>query len=292
MALWNPWGMCNERLNYCRSLEYDILGLPELHNVQNKKLWRNKCWITSEDAGIDEQGKCTDPAAGVAILLSSRFAKTICAQGSVGTRIVWVRLQGPVCSLFVVCAYIPHKYKKTKPCASDVLNDLKNLLKNCKKLKPTDCIIILGDFNCELQRNVPGCTGRWCMNQRPDNGHSEEVMDLLRTFDLFAVDSLFRPKKKCVTKFSTHKRVCNATYLQKEEKRRPKKLDYFFVSNRWKSSVTNSKTNWAPSVHRFGKRFDHCLLSITWSWRVKRTKCVARWRVKTTRLWTQRSGML
>ena len=30
MATWNPWGMCNERLNYCKSLNYDILGLPEL----------------------------------------------------------------------------------------------------------------------------------------------------------------------------------------------------------------------------------------------------------------------
>ena len=171
-------------------------------------------------------------AAGVTILLSSRFSKNVCTQGAVGSRIVWVRLKGSICSLFVVCAYIPHKYKTTKPCASDVLNDLKNLLTNCKKLKPTDCIIILSDFNCELQRNVSGCTGRWLMNRRPDDGHSNEVLDLLRSFDLFAVDSLFRPKKKCVTTLNTRKRICNATYLQKEVKCRPKKLDYLSSSSR------------------------------------------------------------
>ena len=89
MACWNPWGLSNERLNYCRSLNFDVLGLPELHNVQNKKLWQSKTWITSEDSRVDEQGKNTDPAAGVAILLSQRFSKKILAQGAVESRIVW-----------------------------------------------------------------------------------------------------------------------------------------------------------------------------------------------------------
>ena len=43
MACWNPWGMCKERLNYCKyHLDVDILGLTELHNVQNKKCWQKK----------------------------------------------------------------------------------------------------------------------------------------------------------------------------------------------------------------------------------------------------------
>ena len=64
MALWNPWGMCTERLNYCKAMNFDILGLPELHNAHNKKLWRAKHWVTSEDAEIDEQGKIqTQPQA-------------------------------------------------------------------------------------------------------------------------------------------------------------------------------------------------------------------------------------
>ena len=258
MACWNPWSLCNERLNYCKMLNYDILGLTELHNVHNKKQWCGKHWITSEDAAIDAEGKNLDPAAGVAILLSKRFSKKILAQGSVGARIVWVRLDGPVCPLFVVCVYIPHKYRKATPQAADTIHELSDLLTNCKNLKPTDCVIVMGDLNCELERNVQGCTGRWLMNKRPDDGHSSKVMDLLRSHDLFAVDSLFKPPRKCI--YATgNRRVCNATYLQKDKSRRPKKLDYFLVSNRWKSSVINSSTNWAPSVHRFGKVFDHAL---------------------------------
>ena len=52
MACWNPWGMCNERLNYCRSMNFDVLGLTELHNAQNKKIWKGRHWITSEDAAV------------------------------------------------------------------------------------------------------------------------------------------------------------------------------------------------------------------------------------------------
>ena len=105
MTLWNPWGMCNERMNYCRTINYDILGLPEMHNTHtyNKKFWHGKHWVTSEDATLDEQGKNTDSTSGVAILLSKRFADKKLAQGSIGSRIVWVRIDGPVCPLFVVC---------------------------------------------------------------------------------------------------------------------------------------------------------------------------------------------
>ena len=130
---------------------------------------------------------------------------------------MWVRIDGPVCPLFIVCVYIPHKYRKEKPFAEDVIKQLHELLKNCKNLKPTDCIIILGDFNCELQRNVPGCTGRWLMNRRPDDGHGEKVINLMRSHDLFAVDSLFRPKRKYMFGPNKKKHICNATWIQKDK---------------------------------------------------------------------------
>ena len=56
------------------------------------------------------------------------------------------------------------------------------------------------DFNCELERNVQGCAGRWLMNTRPDDGHNTKIMDFLRSHDLFTVDSLFKPQRKCILK--------------------------------------------------------------------------------------------
>ena len=56
-------------------MNFDVLGLTELHNVQNKKLWKYKRWITSEDDEVDDQGKTLDPASDVGILLSKRFSE-------------------------------------------------------------------------------------------------------------------------------------------------------------------------------------------------------------------------
>ena len=101
---------------------------------------------------MDEERNNSDPAAGVGTLLSQYFASKILTKGSVGTRIVWVRLDGPVCPLFVDCLHLsrPHKYKTSSPCAEDVIDQLENLLTRCRKLKPTDYVIVMGDFNCEV----------------------------------------------------------------------------------------------------------------------------------------------
>ena len=125
------------------------------------------------------------------------------------------------------------------------------------------------DFNCQLQRNVPGCTGKWCMTTKPDGDHGEEMLDLIRLHDLFAVDTLFKPAKK---RWGTERRsrLCNATHLQKDVTRRPTKLDYICVTNRWKSMMESVTVRWGPSEHRFGNKNDHGFLSVIWHWKTRR----------------------
>ena len=266
LGFWNPWSYSNERHEYCKSLNLDILGLGELHNVQGKSQFQEKRWICSQ-AAKEKDGKSTDPAAGVAILLSQRMTNRIMSSGWVGTRIVWVRIEGPVCNLFVVVVYIPHK-GRTNPSAQDTMKQIRELLSTVSK---HDCIILMGDFNCQLRRNVVGCTGKWCMTTRPDNGHGEEMIDLMRSYDICAADTMFKPARKRWGA-SKRKRVCNATYLAKDINRRPRKLDYICVSNRWKSMMIGSKVKWGTSIHRFGQKFDHSLLSAKWRWRTRRTE--------------------
>ena len=92
-----------------------------------------------------------DPAAGVAILLSPRMADRLLDSGCVGTRVVYGLVAGPVCNMFVMVVYIPHRGRKRAPFAQDTIaRDRKLLATVCK----TDCIILMGDLNCELQRNI------------------------------------------------------------------------------------------------------------------------------------------
>ena len=53
---------------------YDILGLTELHNTQDKELYQKRGWVCSAHAEQGENGKSSDPAAGEAIMLSPRMA--------------------------------------------------------------------------------------------------------------------------------------------------------------------------------------------------------------------------
>ena len=76
----------------------------------------------------------------------------------------------------------------------------------------------MGDLNCELQRNVKGYTGKWCVTKRKDNGHGEEILALMRAFDLFAADTLFKPERKAWGK-EGKLRYCNEPMWQKTQLR-------------------------------------------------------------------------
>ena len=126
---------------------------------------------------------------------------------------------------------------------------------------------VISEVSCQLKRNVSGLTGKWSMTQKhEEQGHDEDLIDTIRTHELFAVDTNFKPKKKF---WSKRNRLCNATYMPKHKERRPTKLDYFLVSQRWQGSVTSSTTKWGAAFHRFGSKFDHGLLNIEWEWRLR-----------------------
>ena len=134
---------------------------------------------------------------------------------------MYVRLAGSVCNLFIVIPYIPHRGRKQAPYTQDTIRQVSELLKTV--VRKTDCIIMMGDLNCELQRNVSGYTGKWCMTRSKDSGHGEEILSLIREFDLSAVDTLFKPARKAWGK-DKKMRYCNATYMAKKRRQETKEI--------------------------------------------------------------------
>ena len=69
-----------ERHDYCRLLQYDVLDLTELHNLQEQKRFQSRTWVHSAPAEKKE-GKSMDPAADVVIMLSNRMADKLLDEG-------------------------------------------------------------------------------------------------------------------------------------------------------------------------------------------------------------------
>ena len=165
-------------------------------------------------------------------MLSPRMESHYRDSGHVGSRIAWVRFAGPVCNVFFVTVYIPHKYR-TMPCAQDTIAQLDALLTTVNN---NDFIIVAGDLNCQMRRNVDRRTGKWSMTSRNENiGHDTEVLDLIRQYDLFAIGTKFKPQERL---WSGKLRRCNATYLPKHTERRPT-MFWLLTGGRaqWKSAV-------------------------------------------------------
>ena len=327
IGTWNTRSLTFERFNYCKSLHYDVLAITELWRNQQKFQDNSTAFIVGEaKTGNDGAPRFpNDRAAGVGILLSATAQQKVMAHGSTSERVCFVRLEGPVCNLFIVACYLPHR-GRTAPSQDDTICDLHTAL---KKAGSKDCIVLLGDFNEQLPGNIKNRTGKWVAGEASKNAN--KIMDLMQLYDLFAVNTQFEPKRgesvhtylcpkpkngasgdfglhvgervACkykgniingvVTSVSIgeedtkwniqfddgHAICCGKSRLKTLLKRASKcqvgkQIDHILVSNRWRSSVTGSRTRWGPSIHRSitGKRSDHALLECTWKWRLRKVK--------------------
>ena len=124
------------------------------------------------------------------ILLSDRLEKKVTSFGSEGERVCWVRIRGPVCHLFVVAVYLPHR-GRTVPSQDDTLADLQKVLSN---VPAHDCMCVLGDLNEQVEANIQGLTGKWTGG--PASKNADKVAQLMRLNQLVAVNTMFQPRKQ------------------------------------------------------------------------------------------------
>ena len=194
LATWNTRSLTFERFQFCKNLGYDVLAITELWRNQTKFQMKNKRFTTSspklQTRGINK-GKPRfpkDKAAGVGILLSTRARKKLLSFGSEGERVCWVRLEGPVCNLFIIAVYLPHR-GRVQPNQDDTLRDIETVL---AKVPKRDCICMMGDFNEQVQGGVQGRTGKWVANQQSVN--ADKIMQLMQLHELTAANTLFEPR--------------------------------------------------------------------------------------------------
>ena len=81
LATWNCCGLSATQKQLCSEMQYDILGLTETHD---KGVIGGSLEFISADPVAEN-----DPAAGVALLLSTRVSKCVLHSGCIGSRIVF-----------------------------------------------------------------------------------------------------------------------------------------------------------------------------------------------------------
>ena len=254
-AAWNSCGISAERVRYVQEdCQYDMTVLSELHGAEHT--------FASTDFICGGKPEAGDPAGGVALSLSHRASALVKETGYIGSRIVWVRLGGLFMDLLVIGVYIPHKARKREPFQETTLKQLRTFLQS---LPARLAVMVLGDFNAKLKRGVKGLTGKYCMHYYSDTG-GEELMEIMREANLFAVSTAFQPEKRNARG--------NATYINKVKGSAPTQIDYVLVSDRWKSGVSQCAVRWGPSIHRFGHIYDHGMVYGTFRFRVAAHKTV------------------
>ena len=80
---------------------------------------------------------------------------------------------------------------RTKPSQKNTYDELEKLLMS---INTRDCVIILGDFNSRLARNIDGQVGKWSIHQYSDKGGKRlQMSDYIAS--LSCVSNCFKPRK-------------------------------------------------------------------------------------------------
>ena len=87
----------------------------------------------------------------------------------------------------------------------------------------------------------------------------EMLSRLMELRQLCAVSTLHQPRRH----------TNNATYLAKDSRYGPSQIDYILASCSWASSAHKSRIKWSVSCQRWGRHYDHGLVSCYWQCRMK-----------------------
>ena len=238
IATWNSHGLTPLKKELVRSLDYDIVCLPETHMYTDD----DKLMLYAAPPPKN------DPYSGVSLMLSSRVTKYVTHWDFIGSRIIYCRLKGQVCNYFVIGIYIPQK-KRQNPDQSTTYDQLEKLLQSIGR---RDCVILLGDFNSRLKRDIENHTGHWSIHNKNDAG-GDRLLQIMQMFSMKCISTCFQPPR----------RHSNATYINVQPHLPPSQIDHIIVSTRWSSSVRCCKSMWGLSMKAHGRKYDHALVMMT-----------------------------
>ena len=233
--------------SYLQSLNHDALGLTEMWNSQH----RYDSW---DCVTCEPNNGGGDRPAGVCIMLSQRFVSRQLHRGRIGTRGCWVRIQGPVCNLLIICIYLPPIGSK-----AEVVSLMKGLRAVLSDRSQHDCVILMGDLNIEFPARYQDIIGPYsCQQSRIKmRRRTREFLHLFEQHDLCVSSTYFRPRKR------QNLYTWRGTGARGSRKGQ---IDHIAASKRWRSCFHDCKVYWDAQRFKSGTKTDHGLVVAKFRW--------------------------
>lgn len=276
IANWNMARTSKLQLQHLDQYNYDVVFLPETHNTAVPLMhYRGHNRLLASNKG--KAAWAADSAGACAFRLSERAAQSLdtwdVIQGS-GGRAMWLQLRTNTKGnqpLIIVGGYSPPHRRNTFPTQSDVLLAMTKFITTLPKRA---IVVVLGDFNAQMTREVRGQTGRWCL-RTPENMHRMASAQKKASAKLhqFAENcGLFAANTGQAATPTQRGGVATWKLPQRGSDGRVKcvTLDWVFMNPAAMHTLQNVRCRWLPSRVRWGRsKHDHALQEITMKLRVR-----------------------
>lgn len=198
-------------------LNIEILGLCETR-------WDENGDFTSDQYRIIHSGRQTGKA-GVAVILSSRWAQSVIGQVTISDRLIMVKLRSYPNDTIILQVYMPTSTDDIGE-VEKVYEDIEELI---KLTKHKDNLIIIGDFNAVIGEGSDGIeVGKYGLGKRNDRG--DRLLEFCRQHELVISNTLFNNHKR---RRYTWKMPGDLGRYQ---------IDFILVRNRFKNQVKSCNT--------------------------------------------------
>ena len=167
----------------------------------------------------------------------------------------------PCAALYIVAVYIPHQYRDN-PGQAEVLEALRSVISEF----PRDCaVLVMGDFNAQLSRNIDRRTGRWCVR--------DEIVDDAGRLLLRWMQECCAPTGMWAssTQFTGPGRARgrHATYVLPGVEEKRVQLDYVMANRHARPLVRNCVVKWQGPITIHDRPADHALIETDLDVRVR-----------------------
>ena len=197
-----------------------ILGLSEIRWTGSGEITTPKNNTIIYSGPTDNSGE-----RGVGIFIAKQFKNSLIEWNPISDRLIVARFKNKFKNVSFINCYAPTETTIDEE-KDEFYEQLTTALMNCPK---TDIIVLVGDFNAQVETRKTNCFGVHGIGKTTNN-NGQRLMNLCGEFNLVIGGTLF-----------PHKRIHKYTWTSPDRKTTTQ-IDHICISRKWRSSLQDVRT--------------------------------------------------